>query len=371
MDNRVLKHLVRSGAKAWHDAGFRGVSHTTEEPLVAWNTESDVSSHGFGVSDSLDDYAPMIKILRAGYSRSGNDRFATYLGKKYEVEEFIDRFNVKVITRSIGGPAADHNDESEFWIPIRDRHRLIFNNSIGNDGSKGADASFPADLAIYWCAIGLSDRGAIIPKTYSSEDDDADFSLFTGIREGTSFSSPAGTGMEAVVIGRYDDDMTQEEIYKYFQMICQDIHIPGFDHKTGWGFPILPRPDKRYISVPINKSVMMIDGKTIDTVVPAELINERMFIPLRAVAEQLGYEVTYQNKVATIAKNGIYVKVKVGSDVLTIGENKKIYLDAPAYLKQYGDDFAAMMVPLRAVNEGLGSKVDWVQKDQKAIILEV
>ena len=87
--------------------------------------------------------------------------------------------------------------------------------------------------------------------------------------------------------------------------------------------------------------------------------NGRTMIPLRFATEALGAEVTWEQstKTASIAKDGIVVKVTIGKDTISVtesGSTQYVVMNTTAVLKE-----GRTYVPIRFVAEALGAYVDY------------
>lgn len=94
--------------------------------------------------------------------------------------------------------------------------------------------------------------------------------------------------------------------------------------------------------------------------------NSHVLIPLRAVMENMGAEVQWDDKTrtVTIKRNSTLIKLSIGSNKAYInGEEKEI--DALAEILD-----GRTVVPIRFVSEGLGMKVKWVPETSSVIISE-
>ena len=87
--------------------------------------------------------------------------------------------------------------------------------------------------------------------------------------------------------------------------------------------------------------------------------NDRTLVPIRAVAEVLGYSVSWDapNKCVTMSKPGFDIQVMIGSTSIT-----SYYFSQPQY--GYMDVVAEIIqnrtfIPLRAVAEAMGCEVSW------------
>ena len=100
------------------------------------------------------------------------------------------------------------------------------------------------------------------------------------------------------------------------------------------------------------------DGATMEFDVEPVLENGRVLVPMRAIFEELGCVVAYSR-----TDDGVYVTAARGQDrmMLEIGSDtmylngSEIKLDVPAKIVD-----GRTLVPLRAVSEGLGTKVVWL-----------
>lgn len=92
--------------------------------------------------------------------------------------------------------------------------------------------------------------------------------------------------------------------------------------------------------------------------------NSRTYVPIRFIAEELGYDVKWDgaNKKVTMTNDGTTVELTIGSNKMMVN-GKAVHLDAPAEIR---DD--RTFVPLRAIAEAFGEKVDY-SKDYKAVYI--
>lgn len=339
--------------------------------IVVWNTESP-SDHGLTTTRRVWDAAPNSTILQAClsmYTKNGKVvATCEYNGQDYDVEDFIKTFNVRFVTRSVGGGTAEDTLESRYWNDLKKKYNLVFYNSAGNDGSDGCGGSLPPDVAIYVCAVNLV-KGKPVRPFYSSIGEQNDFATFTGIWTGTSYAAPYLCGMSALILEKYHKNMTQDEIVKFLKMISKDLEESGCDAKSGWGLPILPTLDKTYITMTTKSNQYIVNNqiKTMDCVP----VNKEgtVFVPLRTIGESLGFEIEVSfNKDKSIhivmTKDGNEVIVNTGSDIMYIN-GSKLLLNFPPYI----DENNRTLIPVRAISEAFNAKVDWIQKESRVMIL--
>lgn len=100
---------------------------------------------------------------------------------------------------------------------------------------------------------------------------------------------------------------------------------------------------------------VMIGGEEIKADVEPKVVNARIMLPVRVVFESLGATVTYDaaTSTAVAVKDGLVVKVTVGSNIMTVGGRTET-LDAPAFAENN-----RIYVPLRACAQAFGYQVDW------------
>ena len=98
-----------------------------------------------------------------------------------------------------------------------------------------------------------------------------------------------------------------------------------------------------------------LDGAEIEFDVPAQLINERTMVPLRAIFTALNAEIDWDDYTQTVTseRDGIVVVMQIGNPVITVG-CCYVELDVPPMLVD-----GRTLVPVRAVAESFGVNVEW------------
>jgi len=115
----------------------------------------------------------------------------------------------------------------------------------------------------------------------------------------------------------------------------------------------------------INRDIIVkISGSEISFDQNPILYNNRTLVPMRKIFEKLGADVIWDNntKTASGRRGDRTVKVSVGSNVMYVN-NKQIILDTPPILLS-----DRTLVPVRAVSEGMGCDVDWIEKTNTVTI---
>ena len=120
--------------------------------------------------------------------------------------------------------------------------------------------------------------------------------------------------------------------------------------------------------VPGRPNVMW-NGKCIDFSDAApEITNNRTMVPIRAIMEDLGAEVTYENRTVTCTLGGATVTFAVGAAEATVerdGETTSVTLDSPSYIKN-----SRTYVPIRFISEASGYDVFWDNAARTAVIVD-
>jgi hypothetical protein len=366
-----IKHLTYSNVLAWHNAGFRG------QGVNILNLEDEGSKHSDESYNSAQWVAPLSKVFRASKAFESDSNIITRHevcddGVYIDFEKYIADNKIKIITFSMTGAAAPAQCVIDYWNNLAEKYNLIILNSAGNDGSEddhtGTPFSFQSAMQIG--AIMLMNGTTPLRAPYSSIGYELDFMNFTFSYSGTSFSCPYTAGECALIVSRYGLDMTFSECYKYLQFISKDLGDVGFEVYNGWGLPIMPNVNRKYIELTLNKNTIQVDGLTliIDTPPIIDKKTSRTLVPLRIIAEQLGAIVTFDSttQMAKLVKNTTTILIKIGANTMKVN-NKTIQLDAYA---QYNNTGNRLLVPIRAIAEAFNCKVDWVQSTQKVMILE-
>ncbi|MBQ8002863.1 MAG: carbohydrate-binding domain-containing protein, partial [Clostridia bacterium] len=107
-----------------------------------------------------------------------------------------------------------------------------------------------------------------------------------------------------------------------------------------------------------------LDGQNVECAVPPRIENGRTMVPMRAIFEAFGMEVTWNNdeKSVTATNGEDTVKLTVGENVLYVN-GEEITMDTAPYI---ADD--TTLVPVRAVSEGLDAEVEWNDEKRRVEI---
>ena len=116
---------------------------------------------------------------------------------------------------------------------------------------------------------------------------------------------------------------------------------------------------------PAQQAILVyVDGRLVNFDVPPQVIQGRVFVPLRGVFEHLGATVDYDAHTQHIVavRGSQTVELTIGSRQARVGDQAKL-LDVPAFTIN-----GRTMVPLRFVSESLGASVQWIDASRTILI---
>ncbi|MDO5713603.1 MAG: stalk domain-containing protein [Tissierellia bacterium] len=117
---------------------------------------------------------------------------------------------------------------------------------------------------------------------------------------------------------------------------------------------------------PVNKGVnIKVNGKIITPETPAFIENDRTMVPVRFISEALGLKVDWNNaeRKVLVGESENLVTLKIDSKEIVKADGTKVEIDSPAIIRQ-----ERTFVPLRAIAEISGAKVDWDNETRTAIV---
>lgn len=232
------RQIAFNNVKWYHEHGFTG------NGITILNAEGS-GDHREMTSGVIKDIAPEATVLESPINiKTSNGKVieatVTIDNERLDFEKAIDKYNIKVITRSYSGKTP--NATLSYLKDIQKRKGVIFFNSAGNEGVDGVTGVWSKDdTAIAVGAAYLTEKGEIKLHNYSARGDELDFVSFMARGVGTSAASPALAAQTVLLLQRYGD-FTQEECVEILKSLCFRIH--GLSkQEQGWGLPILPLTD--------------------------------------------------------------------------------------------------------------------------------
>lgn len=236
LEEDFIRQIEFNNIKKYHEQGYKG------QNITILNAEGS-GDHREMTSGVIRDCVPDVTLLESTISgRTSGDKViettVTINGEKLDFEEAIDKYNIKVVTRSYSGTSS--KARLAYFKDIQKRKGVIFVNSAGNEGTDNGDWS-KDDTAIVVSACKLRENGQITISYYGSKGE-VDFTCFMARGRGTSASSPYLASMVILLLQKYGD-FNQAECVEILKSIS--IKLPNVDdYKQGHGLPILPLSDK-------------------------------------------------------------------------------------------------------------------------------
>lgn len=113
-----------------------------------------------------------------------------------------------------------------------------------------------------------------------------------------------------------------------------------------------------------NDVTVSLNGKTLDFEVAPQIVEDVTMVPLRAIFEELGASVFWNDDDKSIlgVKDNVIVMLQIGNNKLFIN-NSNVELETPPIIVS-----DRTLVPLRAIAESFDCTVDW-NDSTKAVII--
>jgi len=115
-----------------------------------------------------------------------------------------------------------------------------------------------------------------------------------------------------------------------------------------------PAPTGTKIVLKIGSDVMTVNGKVVQLDAAPEIKEGRTFLPLRAIAEAFGAQVTWvpETQGITVVLGDNQIGLQIGNNTAVVNGN--VLSIVPPYIKN-----GRTMVPIRVIAEGFGAQVEW------------
>lgn len=231
----------------YHALGYKG------KGIVIVNAESypGTDDHGAMTTKVINDYAPEAMVINSQVKGSGRDRFLEIDKKYVELEQAIQRHNIKLFTSSKA--ASTDSTTLNYYKELQQKYGVIFLCAAGNDADAGVTGWWAKNnTAIAVGAARIKENGTIERMYYSAIGEELDFMCYMGRGSGTSAASPALAAMSALLLQRYGD-FNQVECVEILKSLCIDLGDSGRDNNHGYGLPVLPLTDKLEILETLRK----------------------------------------------------------------------------------------------------------------------
>ncbi|MCW1300750.1 MAG: stalk domain-containing protein [Candidatus Parvarchaeota archaeon] len=113
-------------------------------------------------------------------------------------------------------------------------------------------------------------------------------------------------------------------------------------------------PQVTKIVLKIGSDIMTVNGKVVQLDAAPEIREGRTFLPLRAIAEAFGAQVTWvpETQGITVVLGNNQIGLQIGNNTAVVNGN--VFSIVPPYIKN-----GRTMVPVRVIAEGLGAQVEW------------
>lgn len=115
-----------------------------------------------------------------------------------------------------------------------------------------------------------------------------------------------------------------------------------------------PAPTGTKIVLKIGSDVMTVNGRVVQLDAAPEIKEGRTFLPLRAIAEAFGAQVTWvpETQGITVVLGNNQIGLQIGNNTAVVNGN--VLSIVPPYIKN-----GRTMVPIRVIAEGFGAQVEW------------
>lgn len=305
------------GVTAWHKAGITG------KGINVLEMESD-NSHEDSVEAHLKAIAPDVNYI--------NKSFGTHIingdivsGDFLDLAQFCRDNNIHIIGSSIGGH--DTKDTSKILRVIKDMG-ILHNTSAGNTGERVKGFAKNDVAESIGALIYNPNLCKIQKKSYSSIGDELDFTIPTiSTLEGTSFTAPIKSGMDALIqelcFIRHGTLLNQHQIHMFYIDNIYDLGMEGKDELYGHGVPILPLPKRVDFLKYLNEAAQR-ERNIVNMDVAATILGGRFCIPTRFIAQALGGDASWDKALqeGTFRVGNKIIKVRKGSKELIVEELK-------------------------------------------------
>lgn len=169
-------------------------------------------------------------------------------------------------------------------------------------------------------------------------------------------------------ISREEYTITWEAYDYLMELYLEAVHTFAQEARSRWIGDV-----REYLGAPRSGLAVMLNDKYVSfTDAQPEISDGRTMIPIRALMETMGAEVSYDSddkgSLVTVLIDGTQFKFNIGSSTLYVtrdGVSKTLEMDCSTYIKS-----DRTYVPIRFFSEALGYDVMWDDNFETAVILD-
>lgn len=121
----------------------------------------------------------------------------------------------------------------------------------------------------------------------------------------------------------------------------------------------------------VGEITVTVDGETLNTPIPAQIVNGRTMLPMRSIFERLGAVVIWvdSDRLIFATKGNTFITLKIGVPQMSVQttestENKVTELDTAPFIEN-----GYTLVPVRAVAESLNANVEWIEDTKTVAVI--
>ncbi len=327
--------VIENAASIYENDGWYLTAIDKNGDLYAWGWV-DLIGKGYCISEPRKYASNVAKVINRGFLL--NDGTFIFYGEK-----FLD--NVKYVSPGYDTVGLIKEDNSLWMFGTNDRGQLGDGKPLERDGRVETPVKIMNDVK---CVTTGYMHTAIVKN---------DGSLWT---VGANFDGQLGTGKLQVCNQytgelNYDYDGIPKKVMENVNYAVAGNHTIALKNDgtlwllgNGHASPIKVMDNLNYISI-------LIAGNVLKTDQPPVLINNRAFVPMRAIMEELGLEVSWDAKTKTVTgtNDTISISLTIGQKYAVVN-GETVPLDAPAQSVNN-----RTLVPARFLAESLGYTVNW------------
>ena len=176
------------------------------------------------------------------------------------------------------------------------------------------------------------------------------------VKKGDIVTKPAAPKKEGYTFKGWYSDSALKNAYNFSTAVNSDMTLYAKWEKVA--------EPKDSLILTVNSKVANVFGSNVITDVAPLIVENRVMLPARLVAESLGANVQWQaqTKQVVITKDTTTIILTIGVDTALIN-GKAVKLDSPAFIADN-----RTYTPIRFIAENLGANVEWNSADQTVTI---